>query len=571
MVTRPRSFRTLAAACVIAGGTMYAGVGTTHAGAPSAGSGAFSKFCSRLHTSSQTSGTIEASSGAQMLCFGPQSGSGSGQPSTPTKSGGTTPKNVDAARPSEDISPAGAQAYGQSEVSVAAVGNAVVEAWNDATSFFSPCPSPNYKEEGTGLGFSTNGGASFTDLGGLPNDCTTGNFFGGDPSVEAWQPGGTPWFYVASLYRNVLSGNSYIAFDACKGGPTLSCGSPVIAASGDPSNFDFLDKDFLSIDPVHGRLYVSYTRFGSAPNDLNGQIELAVCDIGTSTGGTGSGGGTASAPVCFPGTSTTPYLVITPGDPNCENEGAYPAVDVATGDVYVAHEYNWATNIFNPACEGASTPTQEVISHVPFACLRLGAASCTRPDVSNAVSINSMAAAFIPGYNRFPMNDFPRIAVSDAHGSVSIVWNDTRANTGGDIFLQSFHLGTLTGISPSPVRIDSGGSQHFLPSLRNADNDGGLEIGWYQRGSGTTANTDYYVARDVNPVSTSTPARSKVTSVASNWLGANSDIVPNFGDYTDIYVQATPSSPYTTERINIAWTDGRSGDPQPYYATLASD
>ena len=40
--------------------------------------------------------------------------------------------------------------------------------------FISPCPSPGSKEELTGFGFSNNGGASFTDLGGLPNNnCAT--------------------------------------------------------------------------------------------------------------------------------------------------------------------------------------------------------------------------------------------------------------------------------------------------------------------------------------------------------------------------------------------------------------
>src|SRR5258708_12371239 len=84
----------------------------------------------------------------------------------------SAPGNVDAASPAEDVAPNGVRAYGQSEVSIAASGRYVAEAWNDSTAFFAPCPSPANKEEGTGYGFSANGGESFTDPGGLPDaDC----------------------------------------------------------------------------------------------------------------------------------------------------------------------------------------------------------------------------------------------------------------------------------------------------------------------------------------------------------------------------------------------------------------
>src|SRR5204863_8924691 len=106
-------------------------------------------------------------------------------PSADTSTG--TAKNVDAADPHEDIAPSGTQAYGQSETSVAATGKYVVEAWNDATALLSLCPSPMFKEEVTGYGFSSDGGQSFTDLGGLPNDDRASGFrYCGDPSSEAY-------------------------------------------------------------------------------------------------------------------------------------------------------------------------------------------------------------------------------------------------------------------------------------------------------------------------------------------------------------------------------------------------
>src|SRR5205085_3344062 len=79
----------------------------------------------------------------------------------------------------------------------------------------------------------------------------------------------------------------------------------------------FLDKEFLSIDPARGRLYMSYTEFGVISNFDT--IEVAVCDIGTPSGGTGPNGGTAGAPVCHNGAeqstvtgTAAPFFVAAP-------------------------------------------------------------------------------------------------------------------------------------------------------------------------------------------------------------------------------------------------------------------
>ncbi len=557
--------------------------GSTTASAASPHKTTKSAFCDNLGK------RYQASSGAQMYCFGVQQ-SGTGQlSSNQTKSFGT---NVDAASFSEDISPAGVRAYGQSEVSIAGIGSYVVEAWNDSTSFFSSCGSAMYKEEATGFGFSNNGGKSFVDLGGLPNANCNNALYGGDPSVEAWKVGGTTYFYISSLYNPVFSFTgppkdvrSYIAMDACQvsgsgSSATLLCSNPVIIAASSQCQTQngntfcsFLDKDFLSIDPVRGRLYASFTEFGQTGST----VELSVCDIGTSSGGTGASGGTAGAPVCKNGGAGTqlapkaPYFVIAPPDPNfCENEGAYPAVNTATGDVYVAYEHNWSTSIFSfPGNTCTSDPVQNVVSYIPYSCLTLTAtAFCAGPAVRNAVNVISMEAAFIPGYSRFPMSDFPRIAVSSQKGTVSLVWNDARVHPAGDILLQSFSLKSLTAIQSSPVRLNSSvGGWHMLPALRNADANGNLSIVFYGRSSATTTVTNTYAAANVNPRTTSAPASNTLISTASsNWLTVSADINPNFGDYTDAYVIATSNVPYTGTRVYAAWSDGRLGVPQPFEA-----
>jgi hypothetical protein len=541
---------------------------------------ALARFCDRLIThqgQAPPAHPIGASAGAMMACFGPQAQSG-GRPSSraPTAPSSGFSSNVNAANPQEDIAPNGTRAFGQSEVSTASTGPYVVEAWNDATGFFSPCPSPQFKEELTGYGFSANGGASFVDEGGLPNNCASEFLYEGDPTVEAFRSAGVSYFYIGSLYVNVTTGRSKLALDACKvsgsgSSATLHCSQPIVVASG--ADGDFLDKEFLTIDPKRGRLYMSYTRFGGS-SGFNGQIELAACDIGTPTGGPGPAGGKAAKPVCFPGARSAPYLLVAPGNPNCENEGAYPAVNVATGDVYVAWEFNWATNVFNTPCFNVSV--QDKTAYIPFSCLTLTSISpCGTTPLTTAVNVVSMDAAFIPGYNRFPANDFPRIAVSKPANTVSIVWNDAGRNPLGDIVLLSYNLltpssRTFTPVQNNPIRLNtlSNGNLHFLPALRNADPAGKINVSFYQRPTPNTTKTDTWAALRVNPRTTSTPAsNTKISTVSTDWNAVSSDITPNFGDYTDNYLQATTTAPtYTSNLLYVAWSDGRIGVPQPFQA-----
>src|ERR1700751_3848279 len=92
----------------------------------------------------------------------------------------------------------------------------VVEAWNDGTGFFAPCGSPQNKEGLTGFGFSNNGGASFTDLGGLPHaNCATSRTEG-DPSVEVYQVGGKTYFYISSIFIPFNVPETALSVTACQ-------------------------------------------------------------------------------------------------------------------------------------------------------------------------------------------------------------------------------------------------------------------------------------------------------------------------------------------------------------------
>ena len=534
---------------------------------------------------------IQGSSGMQIYCFGPQpngaaptaallapSLSGNMITSQNSSKGGFIP-NVNAAALAEDISPSGLRAFGQSETSIAAAGSYVVEAWNDATGFFAPCGSPNNKEEFTGLAFSNNGGQTFTDLGGIPNlNCANGRAEG-DPSVEVYQVGGNTYFYISSIFIPFNVPQDALSLTACQvtgsgSSATLSCGQPIIAAvssdcitSSGVTFCSFLDKEFLSVDAARGMLSLSYTEFGFTVADGAGQINLAVCDLTVNpanpTCSNGSGFNFLN-PLPVPA-----YLVVSANNAKfCEQEGSYPAVDPGSGDVYVAFEYNWATNL-NGGGPCAVTPTQEVLAHIPRSCLTATSPSpCSPPFGQATVDIVSTVATFVPGYNRFPSNDFPRIAVSDAAGTVSIVWNDARSNPLGDILMESYNLGSLIAVQSAPVKLnnDITNALHFLPAVRNADSNGRLSVSWYDRRlDPSSAVTHVFAALSVDPRTTSTPSNSRVTDVSSNWLAASSDIIPNFGDYTDNYI-VRGAGKLGSDTLHVAWSDGRLGDPQPFEA-----
>jgi hypothetical protein len=541
--------------------------------------------------------TYQASSAAQMFCFGSQKVT-KVQPGAMSAVRGT-PRNVDAANFSEDISPAGVRGYGQSETSIAAAGRFVVEAWNDSTTFFSRCGSEHFKEEGTGLGFSVNGGRTFSDLGGLPNPNCKTTLYAGDPSVTAYQVGGRTFFYVSSLYLPFNgAGQTHIAFDPCEvigagSSARLHCGRPVVAASStqclkfpqEPPFCSFVDKEFMAIDPARGRLYVSYSDFPVV--GLGNPEDLSVCDIGNRSGHAGPAGGTPAHPVCEHGTPQVktpkfhghlfvgkPYFTVAGrGFKGCENEGAYPAVNLRTGSVYVGYEYNWASNFSFFQCLTSGTRTRVYLTSTPLHCLKLAAvAPCARPARRNKVNVTSMDTAFIPGYNRFPMNDFPRVAVSSRFGTVSMVWNDSRFHPNGDILLQSFKLGSLNLVQRRPTVLDRphGGGLTMFPALRVANRSGKLDVAWYSRASTSTANTSVKAAIGVNPTATATPRNVFITNKTSDWLVNNSDIVPNFGDYIDAVVSVTNHWPFVGRTLHVAWSDGRSGVPQPFAAHMSA-
>jgi hypothetical protein len=172
----------------------------------------------------------------------------------------------------------------------------------------------------------------------------------------------------------------------------------------------FVDKDFMAIDPARGRLYVAYTDF-LIRLPFPSQVELAACDSATPPAAAGRrhpgraglqarhGPGPGEREV-LPG---KPYFVVAKPDPEAVSARAptRPPGGVHRLRVQLVHD------LFAP-CNGAATPTADVMTGTPRSCLPLKAfAACSGPRARTSEPVTSLSATPVPGYNRFPASDFP--------------------------------------------------------------------------------------------------------------------------------------------------------------------
>jgi hypothetical protein len=461
--------------------------------------------------------------------------------------------NVDAADPAEDL------VAGQSETAIdATTTGRVMVAWNDATGF-AFLQGDRLLASLTGVGYSDDGGQSFTDLVGLRNP-NPDQQWSGDPAVVAIDNGAH--FIVGSLYLPSLDSCSdnkpaqlTIAVEVLTPTATgVAMGKPVVVSpagnvctlfGNNPApNVAFLDKDFLAWDQTTRTLAVSFTRFFiSGAHSGQGAINLARAHVPQNP-----------ASLTSAAFHTT---LVWPEERNDENEGAYVTL-APGGDAYVAWERNIDSNLFN-----GDPRIYEHVAVVPADANAPLVGGKQHPVVVTKGQVNaspvggvrSLGSVVIAGYNRGIGNDFPRIAWNRAAGRVDVAWNDASLHPLGDIWLRSYsaRLG-----NPSPiVRVndDSDYTLHFLPALSVRSN-GHICTSWYDRRrfSPDSAHTDYF--GECRPSLGAQGADFRITTGDTDWTNTSSVITPNFGDYTDS-ASAGTTTYYT-------WSDGRLGVPQPF-------
>jgi hypothetical protein len=471
----------------------------------------------------------------------------------------TFSSNVDATNYNEDL------ASGQAETAIGALGRYVASAWNDATGFIIP-DSTNPQGSLTSVGFSPNGGKSFTDVL-LPNDDPCQRIFG-DPGVVVYKAHGTTYVYVTSLYLPEFSarcpnGGNYkvsMSVGTVSGNNIVFDSHPVVVADG--GNFQnfpisikgLLDKDFAAIDRSHGKIVVSYTCFGSggSAQDACGpsDVEISLCTLED-----------PAHPSCQPpgGTSGPAYMTLATAPTSSaggleELEGAYPAFN-PSGDAYVTWNQNWSTNYFD-----GDPLTHQKATKIPASCLT-GIPCGPQPIATVEGAIKSLDATTIPGYNRGTGNDFPRIAYNNVTHQVVFVWNESNAHPQGDIVMKT--ADSALGSFSAKIRVndDNSFALHFLPAV-SVDASGNTNVSWYdRRNAGGTAFTDVYAA-SIAPGDEG-GKNAKVTTVATEWNDTGSFSVPNFGDYTD--------NTSDGNTLYVSWSDGRIGVSNAFVASAQTE
>jgi hypothetical protein len=208
---------------------------------------------------------------------------------TPTASGAATPTVsggiVRASDPSSDIAFSSFGGFTQSETSTARCGNTVVVGYNDSGSvfetpyFFTSLGGQSF----SGSSYSTNGGASFTDIGPINPGPNTYNFLGGDPMVNCADANTFYFSQIFDYYDSSLNPFVAIALNTSTDGGK-GWGDPVAAVSKDGFTHS-LDKPWSTIDPSnHKRIFVSYTDFdytftsAACPKDFRTAIEFVESD-----------------------------------------------------------------------------------------------------------------------------------------------------------------------------------------------------------------------------------------------------------------------------------------------------
>ncbi|MGD2115925.1 MAG: sialidase family protein [Acidobacteriota bacterium] len=469
---------------------------------------------------------------------------------------------------------------GRSETTIASdtSNRTLVVGWNDADGFCGPpfnagcTPAVPTGPGGSGFGFSTDGGASWTD-GGAPFPVTTPGgtkITRGDPVLDSGGPGHNT-FYYANLAVDITSTSpglgGFVVHRGAFGQGLFTFDNAVFVASPNAPN-DFLDKEWLcagKTGPYKDRVAVSVSNFievQGIPFFGFGQIEVYPSGDRASSFG--------------PRTIVQPDETISvPQNLGIVNQGSNCAYG-PDGELYVVWERGWLYPFFG----GFQTP--QIVVATSF---DNGASFGPRTLVSDI----SSAAVFPPGgYNRNTTNDFPRICVAGKdddpyRGRVYVVYQSseianggTQAQTGGlghydtDVYLRYSDDAGATWSAPTLVA--GGGDEllQFWPAVECNQSDGDVDVVWYQseetetpdfldsNGTGESLVDVFHARSTDGGASFSAPLR--VTTFTTPWRATVSNISPNFGDYIDLFVNSN--------RVHVTWADGRNGVPDVFYSTI---
>lgn len=448
-------------------------------------------------------------------------------------------------------------------------GRLMVAGYNDSFGFY------NNTQGLSGFSYSTNGGRSWVDGGGLP------------PVVPSEAPAGTPGsdayfgdpvvvvhhrskvFYYSSIYL-LPDGTFTLAVNRgkfrvappqgiesrantrCEGHPAMFgvpdpppliqkriiWEPPVVAVPViDPA--DFIDKEWLYVDQKTGELYLAYVRFGA---DGSTPLELVRSFDG--------------------GHTWTPPSIIVPNLADTFNTGVQP-ITTPTGRVIIT----WHSRTYDLA----APEFPEISQRIEEAYSDDDGVTFSRPVL--VANVNPQGEP--PGYNRgrTQILNAPYIAVDRGKDDGVDTWGERTTPGFGSVYITYFdgltpfpppstgflraaeiHLSRSTnnGTTWGPeikVNDDRTPTSHVFPSVQ-VNMHGTVFVTWIDRRVDPVKNllSDTWAALSGNHA-LSFGNNIRVTDVSTDWL-TRADARPNFGDYNS-------SEVIGFDKFASIWSDGR--------------